>query len=129
MQPAVTLVTLYPPIAAATVVNAFLFAGMWRGYQAERQTGKSPWWLGFGLAGYAVMIGLFAYFLADKAITGWSTIFAAALAGEAVGVVVVYAILNALVFTRGRPRGERVSAFVQSGLALCFLIVGLFAGK
>ena len=126
MQSAVTLV---PPIAIATIANAFLFAGMWRGHQAEIQSGQAPWWMPLGFVAYGSAILLFFYLRGADHLSGRFDLFVVALFGEAVGVVIVYAILNALVFTRGRPRGERVSAFVQSGVALCFLIVSLFAGK
>ena len=129
MQPAVTLVTLYPPIAAATVVNVFLFAGMWRGYQTERKTGKTSSWLALAFISYTAVIGIYAYLFADRAATDWPTVFAAAIVGEAAGGVVVCTTLNALVFTRGRPRGERVSAFIQSAVLTLIAFAGLFAGK
>ena len=126
MQSAVTLV---PPIAIATVLNVGLFAGMWREYQAERRHGTPSWRGPLGGMCYGGAILLFLYLRGFDHPPTQLDLFAFAVLGEAAGVVVVCTILNALVFTRGRPRGERVSAFVQSGVAVCFLIVGLFAGK
>lgn len=91
MQPAVTLVTLYPPIAAATVVNAFLFAGAWRLHQRESQQGRPATALqALALIAYPAALGLFLYYRGSGSLTGWSDYFGAALIGEAMGAGIVY---------------------------------------
>ena len=57
-----TLGTLFPPIALATVVNVFLIAWAWRATQVEKaRDGKTPWYLVAGLIGYWGLLALFAY--------------------------------------------------------------------
>ncbi|MCJ2016859.1 hypothetical protein MKK84_05355 [Methylobacterium sp. E-065] len=52
MDAGLTLAKLIGPIAAATILNVFLFAGAWRGHQTEMRIGKDPWWLGAGAVAY-----------------------------------------------------------------------------
>lgn len=113
-----TLGTLLPPIAIATVLNAFLFAGAWRATQTEKRTGQAPWYLTLGLAVYAAALGGFAYLSRGRTLSAGFDLFAAAMAGEAFGIVIVWALLNGFMFSRGYPKRQR---FLAIGMALALL--------
>ena len=77
---------------------------------------------------YALCLGLF-FAMKDKApLVGWLDLFGAALIGEAMGGLVVYAILHAFIFSREQPTQNRVFAVLASGLLLYVMFGGL-AGK
>lgn len=118
MPPALSFYTLYPPIAAATVVNVLLFAAAWHGSQIEKRRGKTPWQLAVDIVTYAGSLVLFL-FVKDKApLFDWLDLFGAVLIGEAMGGLVVYAILHAFIFSCGQPTQNRVFAVLASGLLL-----------
>lgn len=125
MQPITTVPVGYliGPIAAATVLNAFLFAGAWRGHQVERQTGRDPWWSAVGLALYLAALGGFIYAYRGRHAADFFDIFLVTIAGQACGVVIVYSLLHAFVFTRGKPLKDRAFAMVAS-LWLLVVMVG-----
>ncbi|TXN73431.1 hypothetical protein FV230_01280 [Methylobacterium sp. WL6] len=124
-----TVTHLFPPIAAATIVNAILFALMWRGHQAERAKGKDPWWLGLGLAGYCLCAAAFAYAQGQAPARGYLTLFGAALFGEAFGVVVTFVLVQAFVVMRGRPWRERAFPAIASVAFTLALFIGFFTGR
>lgn len=117
------LSALIPPIAAATIVNVFLFAASWRAHQVELRTGKTPWPLQIGFIAYALCLGGFVYLTGDTPLRGGFSLLMAALAAQAGGGVIVYALLHAFLFSRGQRRRERAFAM---GLAL-MLTGGMFA--
>lgn len=127
MGSAVTVVDLYPPIALATVVNAFVLALAWRGHKAEMRAGEPPWWMILLLLGYIGSISAFFYYRGSEIRSG-ADLFMAALAGEAAGVVATGGILRALFFTRGMPRAEIVAAYIVAIGAVGFLIWATTSG-
>ena len=64
----------------------------------------------------------------DRALLGWPDLFGGAIAGEAMGAVIVYGILNALVFTRGQPWRDRAFPVLLAGFLCALILSGLFAG-
>jgi hypothetical protein len=65
-----TLTTLYPPIAAATILNVFLFALAWKGTQIEKREGESPWSLVLGMLAYLGALAAFIYFSLHRPLAG-----------------------------------------------------------
>jgi hypothetical protein len=121
-----TLTQLNPPIVAATVLNVFLFAAAWRAGQIEGKAGHAPWWLfpGMVLYGLPLLVGL--YLIGDTPVATYPKVFAAAAASEALAVGVVYAILNAFLFTRGQPVEHRAGPFVAATFFVALLIATAF---
>ena len=107
MDAGLTLVKLIGPITAATVVTVMIVALLWRGHRSEKQYGKPTWQHEAGFVAYMAAIGLFGYLRLDHASTGGLDLFGTAMAGEAFGIVIVYALLHAFVLSRGRPWSER----------------------
>ncbi|MCJ2102396.1 hypothetical protein [Methylobacterium sp. E-046] len=68
MDAGLTLAKLIGPIAAATILNAFWFAAVWRGHQYERRQGKMPWQFDLALGAYIAAAGV-ALYPADITIT------------------------------------------------------------
>lgn len=129
MQPALSITHLFPPIAAATIVTAVLFALMWRSYQTERKTGEVP---GSHIAAgilYAGGLSLFLYLRQDAPLRGYPDLFGAAMVGEAFGVVVTFALVQAFVVMRGRPWRERAFPAVASVAFTTALFIGFFTGR
>jgi hypothetical protein len=122
----ITLTTLYPPIAAATIINVFLFALMWRGSQIEKRTGKPPWPMILGLLAYGGSLACFFYVRNSHPLQDWPDLFGAALIGEAMGVVVTFGILNAFIFSRGQKKAERAAAFAGAVFLTGLMFAGLF---
>lgn len=118
------LTRLVAPVAAATVLNLFLFAMLWRAHQQERRDGKGPWYLFPGLMAYAIPSAAFLYFYLDKPVTTYGEIFMAAVVGEALGIACVWSILNAVYFQRGQATEHRFSAFVGAGV-MALIVFGL----
>ncbi len=102
-----TATALLPPIAAATVLNCFLFALAWRGNQAEHRTGETSWLLGAIIMGYSLALGGFFYLHRDAPLLTGFERFMAAVAAECFGGLVVFALLHAFVQTRGQPWRDR----------------------
>lgn len=129
MQPITTVPVGYlmAPIAAATVLNAFLFAGAWRGHQVERQTGRDPWWSGAGLGLYIVTLGCILYAYKGQEAVNLFDIFLITIAGQAYGVIIVYAVLYAFVFTRGKPFKDRAFPMILSVGLLAAMIGATFS--
>ena len=125
MQPDLTLGTLLPPIAAATVVNVFLFAGAWRVNQAEERQGKDPWPFVVGLLAYVGCLTWLFYGRWKAPLAGWLDLFGATLISEAMGGLVVSAILHAFIFSRGQPTQNRVFAVIASALLLYVAFAGI----
>lgn len=121
-----TTETIFSPIAAATILNVFLFALMWRGYQIERQHGAPPWPMMAGLVAYCVCIGGFFYLKMDRPLTSPMEVFGIAMAAEAMGAVIVFGLVNAFVRLRNRPNRERIPAMLASVMLLVGIFVALF---
>lgn len=121
-----TLTDLFPPIAAATVVSAFLFAGMWRASQIERARGAAPWYLVVGGLAYLGALSLFWYLRNGDPLRSGFDVFGAAMIGECGGVFITFAILHAALFSRGQKRSDRGFAVVVAGTFSCVLIWSLF---
>lgn len=102
------LKALIAPIAAATIVTAFWFAAMWRGYQIERGGQKLPAQYQAALFGYIGALGLITYLRADTPLSKGLDVFVAALAGEGLGIIVTFALVQIFVFGRGQPWRERL---------------------
>lgn len=117
------LLQLLPPIALATIVNVFLFALAWKQHQAELRTGKYSWPLLVGTTLYGSSIGAFLYLRMDKPVGSHLDHFMMALVAEAMGALVTYGLLNALVLTKGKLIGDRVFYLVAS-LGLLALLIG-----
>ena len=107
MDAGLTLAKLIGPIAVATILNVFLFAGLWRGHQRERREGKLPNAYWGALVAYMAAIGLYAYLHGERAISSGVDLFAAATASEAMGALVTYGLVYSFVLSRGRPWSER----------------------
>lgn len=117
------LTSLLPPIAAATVLNVFLFALAWRGHQAERRSGRFPRLVFVPLVAYGGAIAIGLWLLGrSPALTSYPEIFVAAAGSQMFGAGVVFAILNALFFTRGQAAEHRVGAIVGAVLFVLMLI-------
>ena len=123
----VTFATLYPPITAATIVSVFLFALAWKATQVEKRQGEAPWYLSAGLVAYVGALGLFLYFSLNRPLAGYFDIFATALAAEGTATVIVYGLLNAFVFLRGRSLRERAIPVAISTFLLVLMFAGAFA--
>lgn len=119
-----TPATLYPPIAAATIVNVSLFALMWRAQQRERREGRPSRGYLVGLLAYLTLVGGFFYLRADAPISGWHDAFGTAAFAEAFGAVIVYAAAHSIWISRDQPMRQRVFPMF---LAIV-LTVGMFAG-
>ena len=111
------------PIAAATVLNVFLFAWMWRADKAEIRTGKIPWYLSAILISYFAFSGLFMYQSAKYPAGGFPSIFGIALIGEAMGAAITYGLIYAFVTSRGKPFKDRAFAMAAS-LGLLAVMIG-----
>ncbi|WHQ70513.1 hypothetical protein [Methylorubrum extorquens] len=102
------LTSLLPPIAAATVLNAFLFALAWRAAQKERGSGRQSWLLSSGLMLYGVLSLCGFYIIREQSLESYTEVFFVAAVGEALGGGIAYAILDAFVFMRGQNIEHRV---------------------
>lgn len=118
-----TVAALLPPIAAATILNCFLFALAWRSDRAERQTGKASWRLVLGAVAYCAIVGGFLYVNRSAVLVTGFDRFMVALAAEALGAAIVSALLQAFVQSRGRPWRERAFPIAAS----LMLAGGMFA--
>lgn len=121
-----TPASLFAPIAAATVLNVFLFAGAWRADQIERATGKDHLLSTLGLIAYCVALAGFVYLKHNDGVSGGFDIFMSALAAEAGGAVVVYALLHGFFFSRGQSKGQRTFAISLALTLTAGMIAGLF---
>ncbi|MCJ2063237.1 hypothetical protein MKK63_11000 [Methylobacterium sp. J-088] len=119
-----TVSSLYPPIAAATIINVALFALAWRGHQAEARSGKAPWWLGFGAAAYAAFGALLVYLRRGQPIASSADLFGAAMVGEAMGALITYGLVYSFVLSKGRPWADRAIPMVAS---LFFVVIAVAA--
>ncbi|MCJ2025178.1 hypothetical protein [Methylobacterium sp. J-067] len=116
------LKVLIGPIAAATIVTVFWFTAMWRGHQNERRRGKPTWQYELGLIGYISALGLFVYLRSDLRAASGLDIFGIALAGQGLGIVVVFALVQTFVLSSGQTWKQR--AFPIFGtLLLVFMVV------
>lgn len=98
---------LIGPIAAATIVTAFWFAAMWRGHQIERGGGKLPRRYEAAFYAYLGALGLTYYLIHGRTLATGPEIFGAALLAEGLGIVVTYALVQALAPARGAPWKDR----------------------
>lgn len=121
-----TLTQLMPPIVAATVLNVFLFAAAWRADQIERATGREPRWLFPGLMLYGLPLLAGFYLIGDTPVATYPKIFFAAVASEALAACVVFAILNAFLFTRGQGVENRAGPIFLAALMAVVLIGSAF---
>lgn len=117
-----TLGTLLPPITAATILNIFVFAGAWRSTQVEKRTGKAPWYLAVGITVYGLSNFAFLYFSKTRPLASAADIFGAALGAEALGVLIVYALVKGFIATRADTLRER-APMILAGAFLLFVIV------
>lgn len=102
------LTSLLPPIAAATVLNAFLFALAWRAVKRERDSGRQSSLLSFGLMIYGALSMGGLYIIRGQSLAAYTEVFFVAAVGEALGGGIVYATLSAFVFMRGQNIEHRV---------------------
>lgn len=112
MGATLTLGKLIGPIAAATIVTVFWFAAMWRGHQMERGGMKLPRRYAVALFGYIAALGLVVYFMQGVKISTGIELFAATLAGEGLGIVVVMMLVEAFILSRGRRWSDRAMPIV-----------------
>jgi hypothetical protein len=122
----VTFDTLFAPIAAATILNVFLFAMAWRGHQIEGRDGKEPWQLVVGALAYLLALGGFLYLKIGQPLETPLDVFGTALAGEAMGAAIVFGLINAFIRLRGRPNRERIPAMIASVFLLWICVSTLF---
>jgi glucan phosphoethanolaminetransferase (alkaline phosphatase superfamily) len=122
MDSPLTITSLYPPIALATVINAFAFALMWRGHKAELRAGEPPGWFILFLLAYIGTLGAFAYFKRDAPLTSGRDYFMVAMIGEAFGILVTFGIIRALYYTRGMKTAEVIGAYLVAGVLLALLL-------
>ncbi|WP_133123559.1 hypothetical protein [Methylobacterium frigidaeris] len=125
MQPITTVPvgSLLGPIAAATVLNLFLFAWIWRADKIEIRGGNSPWWAGVIFLSYFAFIFLFAYYLSAYPARNLASIFWAALIAEAIGGAVTYGLVYSFIISRTKPFRDRIFAMVVS-LAVLAAVIG-----
>ena len=124
MTAGLTLAKLIGPIAAATILNVFWFAFIWRGHQHERRQGKMPWQHDLALGAYIAAAGAALYLTRAKPLT---TGLDAAFASELLGAVIVYGLLWGFVFTRGQPLRERAFPICGSLFLAGVMIAATFA--
>lgn len=124
-----SLTTLYPPIAAATFVWAFIGLFVWREHKKEMVTGEPT--LAMALGGLAYIGGLFAYFYfhGEAKLTTQLDIFMAAMVGLTGGVVLVFGVMNALYYSRGWKPIERALSAAGAIFLLWLCFHGLFTGE
>lgn len=127
MDAGLTLGKLIGPIAAATILNAFWFAFIWRGHQHERRQGKMPWQHDLALGAYIAAAGAALYLTKSKPLTTGLDIFGAAFASELLGAVIVYGLLWGFVFTRGQPLRERLFPMGCSLMLAAGMLAATFA--
>lgn len=123
-----TTAALLSPIAAATVLNCFLFALAWRGDRTELRTGKTPWPLVLGIITYCAAVGGFLYFSGGAPLLTGFDRFMAALAGEALGALIMYALLYAFVHSRGQPWRDRAFPILGAVFLSGVMFAALFQG-
>ncbi len=123
-----TAETLAPPVAAATILNVFLFALAWRATQEEKRRGEAPWSLTIGLLAYAVSLCAYGYSALGRPLAGAVDYFAVTLIGEALGASVVYALLHAFVLTRSQPIKNRAFPMILAVLMLGAMFASLVSG-
>ena len=87
--------------------------------------GKTTWLLVVGIIAYASGLGLSLTVKGEAPLAGWLDLFGVALIGEAMGGLVVYAILYAFIFSRGQPTQNRVFAVIASALLLYVAFGGI----
>ena len=122
-----TLTTLYPPIAAATILNVFLFALAWKGTQIEKREGEPPWSLVLGMLAYLGALAAFIYFSRHRPLAGGFDLFMVALGAQAMGGAIVYALLHAFIFSRGQRKADRAFAMVAAVFLAGIMVAGVFA--
>ena len=127
MDTGLTLAKLIGPFAAATILNAFWFAAVWRGHQYERRQGKMPWQFDLALGAYIAAAGVALYFTKSKVLSTGLDLFAAAFASELLGAVIVYGLLWGFVFTRGQTWRERAFPIGGSLFLAGVMIAATFA--
>lgn len=117
--------SIYLASSAATVINVFCFAIMWRGHRIEMTTGKDPWWMGATLVVYALSVAAFLYIYRKTPITTGPELFMATLCGQAVGIFLTFAIAQAVWPTKNSIWPNRsvpaIAALILGGL----IVVGL----
>lgn len=117
--------SIYLASGAATVVNVFGFAVLWRGHRIEKATGKDPWWMGAVILGYAVAIASFSYAYKGSPVMTGAELFMASLCGQAIGVAVVYAVTQALWPARNSPWTNRAAPLLVAAFLGSLLLAGV----
>lgn len=115
-----TLATLFPPVAAATVLNVFMFAFLWRSDQTERSGGKAAWYFYATWFFYLAPVVYVLWRLDHKPITEKWEVLGAITGAQMFAALVVYTLVNGLVTMRGTPWHQRGPAM---GAALFFLAI------
>lgn len=113
--------SIYLASSAATVVNAFIVAAMWRGQRIEAATGKNPWWVGAIILGYCAGAGSFIYYYRGRPVNSPPELFMAGLVGQMMGVVLVFTIIQAVWPTENSPWPNRTIPAV-----LALILGGIF---
>lgn len=116
-----TLYDLIPPVALATCINAVVLAALWRGSKIEARIGEPPTWLIVLILGYIAILVSYFYFWTRGSLQTGIDLMMASLAGEAMGVVAVFGVIRAVLFTRGLKRLEVVLAYASAIVVLGFL--------
>lgn len=127
MDGGIPLNHLFPAVAAATVATVLIVALLWRGHRTEKQRGKPTWQYEAGLLGYMAALGLFAYFRLNHASARGLDLFGTAMAGEGLGIVIVYALLHAFVLSRGQPWSERATSMFFAVLLTGGMLAAILA--
>lgn len=117
----------HQPVAAATVLNVFLFALVWRGHKIERASGTNPKLIFAGLLAYGAAVAVALWVLIrTPTLTSYGEIFVSAVGAEMAGGIIVFAILNALFFTRGQGAENRAGPLFLAVLMAVMLIGSAF---
>jgi hypothetical protein len=121
----VNLITLTVPIAVATVISAFAFAGAWRATKMEKRTGAAPWYLSAGIVAYGLPLAAFLYFARSRTLTSGLDVLAAALAAQAIGAAIVYVITREVITARSQSWRERIPMICIGAFLLCVAVGGV----
>ncbi|KQP81130.1 hypothetical protein ASF60_22445 [Methylobacterium sp. Leaf113] len=112
-------------MAAATILNVFLFALAWKGTQIEKRDGEPPWSLVLGLLAYLGALGAFVYFSLNRPLVSGFDVFMVAFGAQAMGGAIVHALLHAFIFSRGQRKADRAFAFVGALFLAGIMVAGV----
>ncbi|RYE60939.1 MAG: hypothetical protein EOP20_01105 [Hyphomicrobiales bacterium] len=121
-----TIMSFYPPIGLATVINVFCFAAAWRGHVHEKRSGTPPWWMILGILAYLAVLGSFFYFKGTSPLRTHLDLLLVAVAGQAMGALAVFAVWNVFNGERQRTRAATAYAVFVAFTLMAVLSAGLF---